>query len=409
GAGDTLTDTITVTAFDGTTHDITITINGTNDLPVASNTSLTTNENIPLNGSLPPATDVDGDSVTYTKGSDPTHGTVIVNTNGTFTYTPAPGYSGSDSFSYTISDGNGGSNSYTVSVSVIDNIPPVVPVITSADDNVGPVLGNVANGGTTNDTTPALSGTAEANSTVSIYDGGTLIATVTADGSGTWTYTPAALTGGTTHSFTVTATDAAGNISPVSAPYVLTVDTTPPATPTVNAITTNDTTPTITGTATVGAGETLTVLVNGKTYTVGDGKLSLSGTAWTLNIPAADLLTDGVYSVTATVTDSAGNATSDATAAELLIKTTAPVDVPPAFDFNKIIAPGNTSNRHAFPEFFDHEDAIAIEDTAGEIGHFHELVRAAVYESPNLIREGKSDLFARLYGVGYGREQIRPV
>ena len=65
------------------------------------------------------------------------------------------------------------------------------PIITGAYDNVGTVQGNVANGGYTNDTTPTLSGTAEANSTVSLYDGATLVTTVTADGSGNWSYTPA--------------------------------------------------------------------------------------------------------------------------------------------------------------------------------------------------------------------------
>ena len=49
----------------------------------------------------------DGDALTFTKGSDPAHGTVTVNTDGTYTYTPNTGYSGPDSFTVTISDGKG--------------------------------------------------------------------------------------------------------------------------------------------------------------------------------------------------------------------------------------------------------------------------------------------------------------
>ncbi|MGB4497526.1 MAG: hypothetical protein WBI40_02405 [Methylococcaceae bacterium] len=72
--------------------------------------------------------------------------------------------------------------------------------------------------------------------------------------------------------------------------------------PTVVGQITADTTPTITGTvgsSALVAGETFTVLVNGVTYTNGDGKLSTSGTTWTLNI-AANLTTGTTYPVTAT-------------------------------------------------------------------------------------------------------------
>lgn len=99
----------------------------------------------------------------------------------------------------------------------------------------------------------------------------------------------------------------------------VTVDTTAPATPTVNALSTANTTPTITGTATVGASESLTVVVNGVTYTDGDGKLSLNGTTWSLAIPAGNALSVGTYNVNATVTDLASNSTSDATSGELVI------------------------------------------------------------------------------------------
>ncbi|AZV31392.1 hypothetical protein CU110_08525 [Cobetia sp. ICG0124] len=73
---------------------------------------------------------------------------------------------------------------------------------------------------------------AEAGSTVTITHNGEEIATVTADANGSWTYTPddRALTEGD-QTFSVTATDAAGNVSAPSADFTLTVDTTAPDAP----------------------------------------------------------------------------------------------------------------------------------------------------------------------------------
>lgn len=59
------------------------------------------------------------------------------------------------------------------------------PVITNVTDNVGNAATTVVSGELTNDATPTLSGTADANSVVTIFDGGTQIAVVTADNTGT--------------------------------------------------------------------------------------------------------------------------------------------------------------------------------------------------------------------------------
>ena len=61
--------------------------------------------------------------------------------------------------------------------------------------------------------------------TVKVYDGATLLGSATANGSGAWSYTTAALANGA-HSLTATATDAAGNISTASAALAVTIDTT---------------------------------------------------------------------------------------------------------------------------------------------------------------------------------------
>ena len=70
----------------------------------------------------------------------------------------------------------------------VDTTAPGAPAITSFSNDTGTV-----GDGITNDNTLTLTGTAEANSTVKVYDGATLLGTVTANGSGAWSYTTAAL------------------------------------------------------------------------------------------------------------------------------------------------------------------------------------------------------------------------
>ena len=89
-----------------------------NAAPVAANDTIITNKDTVKTGTLPVAKDADGDAVTYVKASDPSHGTVTVNANGSYTYTPATSYNGPDSFTYTVSDDKGGSNTYTVAITV---------------------------------------------------------------------------------------------------------------------------------------------------------------------------------------------------------------------------------------------------------------------------------------------------
>ncbi|NTV02108.1 MAG: DUF4347 domain-containing protein [Chlorobiaceae bacterium] len=142
------------------------------------------------------------------------------------------------------------------------------------------------------------------------------------------------------------ASDGAGNLNLAATQSVQAVDLVAPAVPTVSSLTTSDTTPTITGTATVGSGETLAVTVNGATY----GNVSVDGTGhWSIDTgtvtPGSGTLgtfTNGQgYSVTATVTDAAGNVSTDATSSELLIDTTAP---PTTVAINSITADTGSSS-----------------------------------------------------------------
>lgn len=95
---------------------------------------------------------------------------------------------------------------------VVDTVAPDAPIITTGSPFV------------TNDTTPTISGTAEANATITVYmDGIASGAPVTADGNGAWAFTFAELAVDT-YSVTATATDAAGNISAESPALTITVN-----------------------------------------------------------------------------------------------------------------------------------------------------------------------------------------
>ena len=156
----------------------------------------------------------------------------------------------------------------------------------------------------------------EENQTVTITFGGkSYTATVGADGK--WTATvPAADLAGLKDgdaSVQVSVTNVNGNSASAGREY--SVDATAPSV-TINTLATDDilnaaeakSDLTVSGTSTAEAGQTVTVSLNGKDYTT---TVSADGN-WTLNVPAADLagLTDGSVTVTANVSDKAGNPAS---------------------------------------------------------------------------------------------------
>ncbi|MBI5333896.1 MAG: tandem-95 repeat protein, partial [Burkholderiales bacterium] len=112
-------------AFDAAPNTFTLSVTPANDAPTvtdpaadaAGNYAVTTAEDTPLDGRVI-ASDLDGDSLTYAKGSDPAHGTLTVRPDGTWTYTPAADYNGADSFTVTASDGQGGTVASTITVGV---------------------------------------------------------------------------------------------------------------------------------------------------------------------------------------------------------------------------------------------------------------------------------------------------
>ncbi len=112
------TDSFTYTVSDGqggrATATVTITVNPVNDPPVAGSSSYILDEDVPISGNVltdgTPDSDIDGDTLSATLYFGPSNGSVSLNPDGTFTYTPNANFNGSDVFSYTVSDGNGGTD-----------------------------------------------------------------------------------------------------------------------------------------------------------------------------------------------------------------------------------------------------------------------------------------------------------
>lgn len=75
-----------------------------NTAPTAVSVDLTTQAETPIMDQLT-ATDEEGDSLVFAISSEPSKGTVTVQSDGQFTYTPNPEVTGSDSFSFTVDDG----------------------------------------------------------------------------------------------------------------------------------------------------------------------------------------------------------------------------------------------------------------------------------------------------------------
>jgi VCBS repeat-containing protein len=213
------TDTFTYVARDGSGADsapatVTIQITPVDDAPVANADSYSTPEDETLSVAAPGVlgndNEFDGQPLTLTKLTDPLHGELTLNQNGSVTYVPDPEFFGTDSFTYTVSDGTTSSAPATVNITVdpVNDAP-----VAAADSYKTPedvtlnvaapgVLGNDTDADGTTPTVVLVSGPAHATAF-----------TLNADGS--FTYSPVAnyfgpdsftykLTDGTADSNTVT-------------------------------------------------------------------------------------------------------------------------------------------------------------------------------------------------------------
>ncbi len=140
-----------------------------------------------------------GTGLTVTGSTQPAHGTVTVGKDGSYTYTPADGYSGDDTFDYTVTDGNGKSDTVTVTVlvrpaAVDDTITLPAGGTATATTRADGVLGNDRGTGLT-----IRSNTEPTHGSLTLAP------------DGTYTYVPATGFSGT-DTFTYQATDSAGTV-----------------------------------------------------------------------------------------------------------------------------------------------------------------------------------------------------
>ncbi len=232
-----------------------------------------------------------------------------VATGGTYTIqVSSPLADGTYSITAMATDAVGNTSAASGALSLtIDATPPAAPPAPSlvAGDDTG-VVGD----GITSVPRPRLSGTAEAGATVKLWIAGSVVGTGAATGGAYSIQFNAALADGT-YSVTATATDAAGNVSAAGPAFTLKIDTTAPAAPAAPGLLaaddsgatgdgiTNVKQPRLTGTAE--AGSTVKLWVAG--VVAGTGV----ATSGTYTIQLSSPLADGIYSITATATDAAGN------------------------------------------------------------------------------------------------------
>ncbi|HET7880241.1 MAG TPA: Ig-like domain-containing protein, partial [Acetobacteraceae bacterium] len=284
-----------------------------------SNTDNITNDNRPIfTGTAEAAAQVtlpDGTTVI---------GTARASATGTYTITASVLADGTHSISASQVDVAGNISTASAPLSVtIDTVAPgapTTPVLSPTSDSG--VLGD----NITNNKTPTLTGTAEAGSTVTIFNGATKVGSGIAGLDGSWSIATSALANGV-RTITAKAMDVAGNVSLASAALALTIDTTT-ATPSRPALAvgqdtgvsstdniTNINDPSFTGTAEAGS----TVTLFDGTQAIASG-IAVGGT-WNITAP---VLTDGVHSITAKSVDVAGNVSAVSTARSVTIDTTAP-------------------------------------------------------------------------------------
>jgi hypothetical protein len=251
----------------------------------ASDDTATTASGTPLIVGAPGVlADDAGTDLTVTSNTQPAHGKATVAADGSYTYAPAKGFSGTDTFRYTTTDGGGGTSTSTVTITVTP---------TSRDDVVTaragrPLVVDAASGVLANDAGSGLTAT---------------VATGPSHGSlvlgrdGSFRYVPADGFSGT-DTFTYTATDAAG------------ASTTSTATITVLPTAVDDTATAVAGTPTTITGSALTANDDGTDLEVtavstpGHGTASVTPAGDVLYTPADDF--SGTDTVDYAVTDGAG-------------------------------------------------------------------------------------------------------
>jgi large repetitive protein len=263
-----------------------------------------------------------GSTIKVYDGGAALAGAVTADSSGNWSYTLGVLADGSHSLTATATDAAGNTSAASAAlVFTVDTVAPNAPSMADAAIANGYVNKAAAAG-------QALTGTAEAGSTVAVYDGDLVIGSASADANGNWSYALALPDGA--HSLTATATDVAGNTSAASAALAFTQDTVAPNAPSMaDAAIANGYV-----NKAAAAGQALTGTAEaGSTVAVYDGDLVIGSASADANgnWSYALALPDGAHSLTATVTDLAGNTSAASAALVFTVDTVAP-DAPSMAD-----------------------------------------------------------------------------
>lgn len=188
-------------------------------------------------------------------------GSVTVDGSGNWSWRPESNIGeGTHQYTATATDEAGNESLPSTGITItVDTLAPDTPLIGS--------IGGAQNGGSTNDNTPVIGGGGTTGETVIIYNNGVEVDRVEI-ANGEWSYTLPTQTDGPLN-ITVAAVDDAGNLSPVSPVFSVTVDTQAPTVPQIDAVSdsqltnsvlyTRDGTPTLTGIGEPGSSVTVSV------------------------------------------------------------------------------------------------------------------------------------------------------
>jgi hypothetical protein len=217
--------------------------------------------------------------------------------------------SGTHTLSATATDAAGNVSVACSAFSInVDTAAPNAPVITAVSDNIAPHTTDLSSGASTNDTTPTLTLTAEAGSTVQVYDGTTLLGTATEDpqSPGLYRFTPATPLADGLHNLSATAADAAGNTSTKAAAFNIQIETAAVA---GHLSFVNLSQSVMTDRGRLTGDNSFDLHVEGyKPSSTAVLEVSTDGgTTWTPTTATQSKLKDGFYAFRAVVTDLAGN------------------------------------------------------------------------------------------------------
>ena len=370
-AGYVGTDSFSYTVSDGhggtDTATVTVTVNGA---PVAADDTASTAGDTAVDiDVLANDSDPNGDALAVTSATDPAHGSVVVNADGSVTYTPDAGWAGSDTFDYTLSDGSL-TDTATVTVTVANQDPVAGDDSASTPVDTALVGVDVLANDSDPNVTAGVPGQALAVTAASADHG----ATVTVAGDGTLTVTPAAGYSGPV-AVTYTVSDGVGgtdtgtlSVTVANGVPSATADsaTTPTDTSVLVDVLANDTDPNPTDTLTLVPGSlTAPQDAGGATHgtvAIESGEVRYTPPAGFAGQVTFDYtVTDGAATATATVTVTVQNAPPTAVDDAATTPTDTPVTVDVLGNDTDPNIPGTAQELAVVGASADHGAAVVVE------------------------------------------------